>query len=438
MDKTPSAAGLTVVTVNGKNFVSGLKWKTLEHFRTYMAEARQYGKENQMEMVAIRRGQVLQAGFAPKSEHRLRGMYSLAAALAGQLGDNWIGIFALPNERYVFIAVHQGSVMIGRDLVTDRATAEAEFDETFNLLQSEGSWSETGKIVAPADWEFATENTTLEELLQPKLLKNEHRLRPLTMGLTRRELVLSAVAVAVIGAAGLGYMKWQSIQDARKTQRQTAAMIQLQQAQEEQAAKLAAEARKNIVRPWEQQPGVETMLDACAAFWSDTPLSVGGWVFTGGQCTAQNAKAVYRRPDAGTTVTQFADTVRERFKQQPGIFEAGESGSVEASIRLSPQVSDTLRLTAMALEGFTAHMQAAPGETTFTIEERPWQPPADTPDAIAPDWITQSFTIKTDISPAAVVAGLDTQGVRVSDVSVVLNPDAVALEWTITGEIYGR
>lgn len=427
---------LTVITVNGKHFVSGLTWKTLENYRTYMNEAREFGKANNMDMVAIRRGQVLQAGFAPKTEQRLRGMYSLAAALAGKLGENWIGVFPLPNDRFAFIAVYEGSVMVGRDLVGDRYTVEMEFNDAFNLLQSEPAWSEKGRVIAPEDWDFAHEHSTLEDLLNPKALRNDYRLRPLTFGMTRREMAFAGVAVLILAGAGVGFLKWQAYQEQNKAVQKTAAMLELQRAQEAQMAEQAAALRANMVRPWKLLPAVNAQVEACAQMWNDTPLSLGGWIFVGGSCGPGKAMAAYKRPENGTTVAQFAGAVRSTFGQQPSIYEAGTAGSVSANFVLTPDETDELRPIADLLEAFTSHLQATT-ETSFTLEEKPWQAPEDQPDAIAPDWITQVFKINTTTSPADLFTGLNTQAVRVMELRVTLN-ESTELQWEITGEIYGR
>ena len=61
-----------------------------------MKEARQYGREHQLDIVAIRRTPaIIQAGFVARSDEVTKGMYSLAATLAGQLGTRGLR----PGER---------------------------------------------------------------------------------------------------------------------------------------------------------------------------------------------------------------------------------------------------------------------------------------------------------------------------------------------------
>jgi len=107
--KRPAA---TIVSINGNRFVSGLLWQALTRPRGYMKEAKEIGKREGLDIVAIRdTAEVKQAGFVSKADGAYKGMYSLAAALAGQLGDTWIGAFKLPDDRYAMVAVDSGAII---------------------------------------------------------------------------------------------------------------------------------------------------------------------------------------------------------------------------------------------------------------------------------------------------------------------------------------
>src|SRR5260363_112678 len=86
-----------VLRVNGKPFVCGLFWQPLTRPRAYMKEAREIGKRESMEIVAIRRSTIIQAGFVAKHQGALKGMISMAAALPGLLGPSWLGGFVLDD-----------------------------------------------------------------------------------------------------------------------------------------------------------------------------------------------------------------------------------------------------------------------------------------------------------------------------------------------------
>ncbi|HCB1709605.1 TPA: type 4b pilus protein PilO2 [Citrobacter freundii] len=68
---------IKVITVNGNNFAVGLDWKALNNARKHMKEAKEYGKKNGLDVVAIKKGDFIQAGFAPKQAKSIKGMYSL-------------------------------------------------------------------------------------------------------------------------------------------------------------------------------------------------------------------------------------------------------------------------------------------------------------------------------------------------------------------------
>lgn len=87
---SPSKAQMTqqidVICVNGAEFVTGLVWNTITNARGIMSEARRFGRENSMDVVAIRERLLkAQAGYVGKNKGVNKDMYSLASTLAGVL-----------------------------------------------------------------------------------------------------------------------------------------------------------------------------------------------------------------------------------------------------------------------------------------------------------------------------------------------------------------
>ncbi|MEA9392193.1 type 4b pilus protein PilO2 [Acerihabitans sp. TG2] len=77
---------IDVLRINGADFVSGLVWNTISNARGIMSEARRFGRENNMDVVAIReRLMKAQAGYVGKNKGVNKEMYSLASTLAGIL-----------------------------------------------------------------------------------------------------------------------------------------------------------------------------------------------------------------------------------------------------------------------------------------------------------------------------------------------------------------
>lgn len=77
---------IDVISVNGAEFVTGLVWNTITNARGIMSEARRFGRENSMDVVAIRERLLkAQAGYVGKNKGVNKEMYSLASTLAGVL-----------------------------------------------------------------------------------------------------------------------------------------------------------------------------------------------------------------------------------------------------------------------------------------------------------------------------------------------------------------
>jgi len=428
---------LEVIEVNGKRLVSGLWWKPLRNSRTYRTEAKQIGKAENMEMVTIRHGRsVIQAGFAPRRRQRLKGMYSLAAALAGQLGDNWIGAFEVGVNRYALVALYKGAVVPGFDVIGTRDEIEPRLREVYSLLTSnaQDDFRGSGRVIAPKEFGFSDESLQLQDLLTAKTIKSEYRLRPLTLGMTTREIVAIGVGVVALGAAGVGakiYFDQKREAESREAERAAAV------AQVNQASAAAAAAKAGLVRPWTTLPATPVLLDACAAHLHSTALSFAGWQFTNARCAPGKAVASYARLGS-SPVADFVEAATKATGSPPGLFEQGTTGSIEAVIAVSPQGSDQLRGTAQLLMDFTTHLQQLGDHVSFTLTEKPYTPDPNKPDAPAPDWTTNGFVIQTKFPPERLFKDLDTSGIRVFEVVTTLTPDTAELAWTINGELYGR
>lgn len=424
---------INIIQVNGKPFVSGLFWKPLRSARSYMAEARELGRKNHMQMVTIRKARtVIQAGFAPKQRQRLRGMYSLAATLAGQLGDDWIGVFEIGADRYAFVAVYKGAVMPGKDTVGNRETIENLLRQTYSLLtsDSEGDLSQSIRITAPADWNFGNESLELVDLLKPKQLKREYRLKPLTFGLTTNELLLIGGGVVLLVGGGIGY----------KYRLDKTIAAQAKEAM--RAAELAKQAERQtavdqLVRPWELTPSAPITLEACASHLGGTPIALAGWQFVSARCEPGKAIALYAR-SKGPPVDAFVAAAKEEFGQVPVLLQQGTVASLESKIVLQPAGAESLPSPARQMIVLTSHVQQLEPLATLTVKEVPFTPDPANPEAPIPDWITKTFQIQTVLPPEHFFASLDTAGLRVLLVETTLAPEDGSLHWTIHGELYAK
>lgn len=435
---------IAVVQVNGKPFVAGLSWRPLRSVRNYSAEAKALGKSEQMGMVAIRKGRaIIQAGFAPKNSRKLKGLPSLAAALAGALGEDWIGVFEVGPDRYALVAVHQGAVLPGRDIVGDRASIATLLRETRSLIATDedGYAQGLGRVIAPDDFEVGGEQRTLSDVLSGNTIKPEYRLRALTLEITPKEAVAVGMLVGVLAVAGYGVTVWQqSREEARaRAEAQARALAEAQAAEAAKAAESTVE-QPELVRPWISQPAAKEVLQACAAHWASTPATVGGWKLHRGQCSRGSASADYRR-NGGTPLSAFAGSARQQYGNQAvSLSEQGNAGTITMPpVALEAASDEVLQARDVLVETIISHFQRLGTLGTLSLTEQPIPPPPpDEPDRPMPDWTTYAMTVQTRLPLDRVFDGVDLTGIRVSNATATFAPDKGAVSWTINGEVYVR
>lgn len=433
-------SSVTVVALNGRQFAAGLFWQPLTRLNNYMAEAREIGKREGMDIVAIRRAIPMQAGFVAKGQGVQKGMYSLAAALAGQLGASCVAAFEIDaaEDRYGLVAVHDNAIVPGCDLVATR-------DEVLNKLRAVYNYLNWEKVYAPASFQFGGEELDIKKALDPSNLKPEHRLRPLTFGLTRKELVVLSM-VLLLGAAGLvGWLQWQE-----KVDREAA----------EAAAKAAAERRaelerlnanakremdqKSLEHPWAKQPAADDFVTGCVQRIDGLPLVVDGWVLQQAKCSGAFLSVSYDRRDGGTT-NGFLAASANWFSSTPTIATSGDGALIDIPIELRVGGDEPLRTAAEATADLVSHFQRAGlqsglSEKAAAKVSGPALPGHATTEqtARAPDWRVFGFKLETERSPDVVLQGMRTDGVRFTEVLVRLEAGAPKLTWSLTGDLYAK
>lgn len=438
-------AGLNTITIHGKKLVGGLLWEPLESYRNYMAEAKRIGKDRKMEMVAIRKSEsAIQAGFAPRTKQRLKGYYSLAATLAGCLGDSWMGAFAVGDGRFVFITVIDGIVLPGQDIIGERDKVMLALQKTYSLVTADKGKAEKlkGKIIAPAEFNFSDDNRSLTEILSSAAFRKEHLLRPLALGLTPREIAMGVGGVAAVGALALGVSLWMDKREEEERQAEA-----LRQASE--AEKQRLEARSAVPQPWVDLPNAKLLLEAAASALREMPLNYGGWDFVESACDPAQCAAIYSRPEHGSPIGAFLAASSE----VGGARLADNKGVVYSKLDLSVEKGDLLQPIALREYSLVNYFQGFGPYASATLQDAPQ--PAEDPGNPPPPvtWTKKNFTVSTAFPPERLFDGLDVSGLRVTSVAATVvdgagagaqtggansNCGDAALCWTIKGEIYGR
>ncbi|MCY0853024.1 type 4b pilus protein PilO2 [Cupriavidus sp. D39] len=441
---------IAIITIHGKKFVSGLFWQPLSRARAYMGEARELGKKHDWDIVAIRRGRArIQAGFVSKDRGALKGMYSLAASLAGVLGDRWIGAFAVDDQdRYAVVAVHEGTIVPGFDRVVHG------FEEAKQLLMHGINLLDFGEnVFAPQAFGVALQEHDLPSVLKPKLLRPEYKLKQLTFGLTKKEIGVLAVALLIAGVGIFAYGKWAEHQEAQRIaelQRQAELRRRALALLEEQSRK--KQTVKALEHPWAHMPSALAFTSACKEASAATPLSIAGWVERDSSCVAGSVVVAYVRGQKGATVEAFHDAASSLKDWRVAVLDSSIEATITRDLSM-PAAGDELLLDASAAKMRLASEVQGWGEDVaklVSIVHRdisvPKPPPAlpgqVTPAAPLPPeptWQEFTFEFKTGLPPARHVERLkDLPGLRLTNITATLSQEEAKLEWTVKGDLYAN
>lgn len=433
-----------VAKINGNEFVAGLMWQPLQRQRAHMAEAREIGKQLKMDIVSIREGETMvQAGFVQKGNGVHKGMYSLATALAGHIPhQSWIGAFELPGECYALVAVHNGLIVPGCDVVGGK-------DEIRNLLiekDSQRKGLSFAQVYHPDDFEYRGQALDLEEALRPSNLRKEYKLKQLTFGMSKQELVVACCVAALVVAGSVGYWQWSAYQE--KLARQEAARQEL--LRQQQLAELAAKSASSpeaqaLDHPWASMPGITDFLNACQGAINSLPLSIGGWLFESSICTSTTLEAVYSRTGS-TTFTDFQEEAATRFAAPAVLLEEGERAGLGDEISIGAGGDDELMSVDDMRAQFTSHLQRLDVKPVIVeveppaapaTEQLPGQPAPPAPPP--PAWKKFTFTIsQTQYPPETLFSEFSLPGVRLTETALTMQREDTQLNWNIKGEIYAR
>lgn len=424
---------------HGRTFVTGMRWVPLGSVPSYMKEARKFGKGHDLDIVAIRKTtSLIQAGFVSRTAGVNKGMYSLAATLAGQLGDSWIAAWRVTadDDQYAIVAVHEGSIMPG----SDRIGSSLEVRK--RIAQQRTLGITFAHEYLPAEFGMGGEPFDIEELLQPSRLKREYRLRPLMFGLSKAELA-QLVTLAVIGSVCVGvWLLWKSHQDELARQ----ARIQAEQARLEELARLQEQTGTEqppqaLEHPWAKMPSVEAFLEACSRVIYQLPPSIDGWSFIEATCTGDQVLANYHR--TGNSTAQNLITAVDRiFSDRPSFFENGKNVTLKFDLAV-PAAGDEPLLDAFdavtALSSWFHGFSQDPDlkEVPFQAAQEPALPgqPAPPPPP-PPEWKEFELRYSSGILPYDSFNGAPTQGLRLREIKTEYKADH--LIWSVTGVLYAK
>lgn len=433
----PSDGKVQILTYHGRSFVTGLLWHPLGSLTGYMKEARQFGRTQQMDIVAIRHTEsVIQAGFVSQNDGAVKGMYSLAAALAGQLGASWLAAWKIENaeDRYALVAVYRGAVIPGADLVGSSEEIKKKVAQQLSRSMS------FDKIFLTPEFGRGGEQFDPETLLQQSNLRREYKLTPLAFGLSRQELLKAAVIGALVGVGLIGWHQWNEhkLQLAHQAQQaaEAARQAELDALNHRTNSPVVIEA---LVHPWVKQPSVPVFLEGCNGAIDRLPPAIQGWLFVSAKCDGTLMSANYNRTGNSTTMA-FSAATAGYFADMPAFYNEGNMAAVKLTFELPLAGDDALKPATQALDSITSWLQAQDlqpkiTEVPVTVVLPPALPgqPAPPPPP-PPDYRHFEIRYTSLLPPATVLQGVQSTGMRLREIKTDFQDGK--LTWNVIGDLY--
>ncbi|NWC64016.1 type 4b pilus protein PilO2 [Cedecea sp. P7760] len=434
---------IRVMTINQRRFVIGLTWQTIRAQRNPMKEIRRVGKEQGLDLVAVRRSDSIQAGFAPKTRLKLRGTFSLTVALASLLEGCCIAVVPLgegPDGAMQYTLVgktERGGIHPWSDKVYPADLLRQKIIDLRGELR--GS---KGDLEVPVYGDPVIAGVTapleLEAVLAPKQLSKDFRLRPLTWGMTRGQLMVAAIVTA-LALAGLAF--WLHVEG----EREAAARVALQREMARQA-ELNKQARYKAVldsfrHPWTEQPSVGSFVGQCQRILDRVPLSIEGWMTVTVVCSQGDVSVQsIRRTNSAATTEAYVAKVKSLFGVTP-VFSFTDSSQASFSLPQTqkPEGDDPMVPVEDRLIHFISRFQAMNIDLAVSaVPIKDVKQNSEGEELPLQDWQEYQYSAETDVPPRDIFSGAGFTGIRLSQITVGINTSDGSTRYKISGSLYGK
>lgn len=435
---------IRVLTINNNRFVVGLEWETIKSHRKVMQEVKRIGKARNLDVVAIRKAEAIQAGFAPKSRQKLRGAYSLIVSLASLLEGSCIAVISLGinadgEEEYTLVgrtakgAIHPKSDTIHPESRIKQVVLDLKQDLRGNQQNTEIT------VYGDLDrFEWVTESLDLNGVLKPKNIKKDYRLKPLHWGLTKGQLLISVIGV-LLAVTGV-YLALDYADQQEQIKRAAAQAMRLKQEEINKQARYQA-ALDKLKHPWITTSSVPVLLKGCNDGLKKFELSLKGWTLTSLRCTQEGIEANYSRPsNSAVTADKFVSAVKERFDTDPIFNITQTSVSVFfVSHNLPPNGDDPFVNMGEQLIKVVSLFQSVNVPASFSeVSIKEEKKNSEGEDMPPQDWQEYTFSVQTNVPAELIFKDKEYTGIRLNSIVYEFGQDDGSLTYKITGSLYGK
>lgn len=434
---------IRVLNFHQRRFVVGLSWQVIKAQRNPMKEIRRVGKEQGLDLVAVRHSDSIQAGFAPKTRMKLRGTFSLTVALASLLEGCCIAVVSLgesPEGISQFTLVgktERGGIHPWSDRIY---TADEMRQRIIDLRDELRGSKESLDVPVYGDpaFEWVTEPLDLETLLAPKNISKNFRLRPLTWGMTRSQLITAGAVAAVMFTGLLVYLHFEREREAAAQAAIQRAVLRQQELNKEARYKAALESLRH---PWAEQPSVSTFLEHCQGALDKIPISIEGWMSTLVACNATGVDVQsIRRTNSAATTEDYVAAVKKIFNVTPAFnFQDSSQTSFSLPQKLPAEGDDPMVPAGERLMHLISRFQALNIDLAVTaVPIKDVEKNSEGEDLPRQDWMEYQFSAETDVPPRRIFSGAVNTGIRLNQLVIAFNTSDGSVRYKLSGSLYGK
>ena len=419
-----------VFDFGGQEFVSGLFWQTVTSAKGWKDEARAQVKFQFKDMDLVSFCQlkdpfgIPQVGFASSAGGAKANGVSIAATIAKAVAQranhsNWMGIFPVEGDFYVFVAVLKDALLPEGDFAGSKTEVLERFGQEF------GQTNQWEAIYAPKALQIGnSEELTLEDLLPfrgGKLkIKAPCRLETVKTVVPWKRLAVGGVVVAA--AAGAAYYIINKTEELSNLS-QVAQVIEPLKGEQPPIV---------LPFPWKTEPEPAQVALMCFEAVQRVPAGPGGWKLETVECD-MNTGTKFTWSRAGSNVAFILPIIQGLvFEPDPLSFD-GEKASVVLRRQLpmpyegaSVSVMTDARVALISI--LQSHQLAADIKYSPESTEK-----NDKGQTIIKSWANISFTLSGLVAPWDFVTMTShIHGLRLKKAT------RTGDQWKLEGDIYGK
>ncbi|WP_340621882.1 type 4b pilus protein PilO2 [Xenorhabdus siamensis] len=444
IDSAIKETPIRILTINHYRFVVGLEWETIKAQRNFMKEVKKIGKARNLDVVAIRDVDASpQAGFAPKTRQKLRGHYSLIVALASLLKGCCIAVIQLGQnknneEEYTLVGrTEKGSIHPISDTIhTGKDIKQVVLDLKQELRGNQQDIS-IPVYGDPALFTWITESLDFKALLKPPNMSKDFRLKPLSWGMTKGQLIGFTAALVMSGVTVFFILHYFDEQDRIKRAAVQSMLLKQQEINKKARYKAALDKMKH---PWITSSSIPVFLQGCEKGLRKLPISIAGWTLAMVKCSQKGMSANFNRPDnSAVTSEEFVKAVRKIYGTEPD-FNVTQTSMSALSIahKLHPNGDDPMQNMGQQLLKVISLFQSVNISASLTeVSIKDITKNEEGEDLPLQDWKEYTFHVETHVPPQLVFKGEDYTGIRINSIIYEIGQDQGSVIYKISGSVYG-